>query len=137
MKGRILVVEDHELIAETYKIMLEDQGYDVYMAADGLEGIGKFDEQVRNTESQGADPFDLVVIDYHLPRKDGIEVIEHLLSIAPHQRVLIASSYPIEVIRKSAGILHKPVELLQKPFDLNNLVEIVHGRKAPEIVGVA
>lgn len=136
MKGRILVVEDHELIAETYKIMLEDQGYDVSMASDGLAGIGNFDEQVRNTAIQGADPFDLVVIDYHLPGKDGIEVIEHILSVAPHQRVLIASSYPIEVIRKSAEILHKPVELMQKPFDLNNLVEIVKGRKAPEIVGI-
>ncbi len=137
MKGKVLIVEDHELIAETYKIMLEDQGYGVSMAADGVEGIGKFDEQLRITGTQTTGPFDLVVVDYHLPGKDGIEVIEHILSAAPYQRVLIASSYPIEVIRKSAGILHKPVELMQKPFDLINLVEIVEGRKAPEIVGVA
>jgi CheY-like chemotaxis protein len=116
--------------------MLEAQGYNVIVTKNGQECIEKFDENLQiNTESQDASPFDVVVVDYHLPGKDGIEVIEHILSAAPSQRVLIASSYPEDVIRKSAQMLQKAVELIQKPFDLNYFMDTVEGRRVSEVVG--
>ena len=138
MKGRILIVEDHEAIAKTYKLMLESQGYEVTMTVDGDECIRKYDEQMqKNTESRNAGPFELVVVDYHLPGRDGIDVIGHILSAAPYQRILIASSYPKDVIERSAQSLQRSIELIQKPFELIDLVDAIEGRRAPEIIGGA
>lgn len=143
MSGKILIVEDHEMIAETYRVMLESQGYDVFLTADGQDCIEKFDEHFEaDTESRDTGdtgPFDLVVVDYYIPGKDGMQVIEHVLSKSPQQRVLIASSYPRDMIQKSAQsahLLQKAIELLQKPFDLEVLVDTIERRKAPEIISV-
>lgn len=135
MKGKILIAEDHDTISETYKLMLDAQGYEVTVTADGDECIRKFDECVKTTPQKPEGPYDLVLLDYHLPGKDGIDIAKHILSVAPSQRILFASSYPVDVIRKSAVGLPNAVELLAKPFDLNDLTNIVTGQKAPETVG--
>ena len=132
----VLIVEDHESIAETYKIMLESQDYKVIVTSDGEDCIVKFDEHLKNdTERVANTPFDLVVVDYHLPGKDGIDVIDHILSVSPRQRVLIASAYAANVIRKSAQMLQRQVELMVKPFELSDFVDAIEGRRATEIVG--
>ena len=135
MKGKILIAEDHDSISETYKLMLDAQGYEVTVTADGDECIKKFDECVRTNPQKPEGPYSLVLLDYHLPGKDGIDIARHILSVAPSQRILFASSYPIDVIRKSAASLPNAIELLVKPFDLNDLTNIVTGQKAPETVG--
>ncbi len=59
---RILVVEDDELVRATLRLALEQQGCDVVTADDGVEGLDAVDLQ----------PFDAVVTDVQLPRRDGI-----------------------------------------------------------------
>ena len=136
MKGKILIVEDHEMIAETYKLILESEGYEVTVTVDGDECIRKYDEQLqKNTENRNAAPFELVVVDYHLPGRDGIDVIGHILSAAPYQRILIASAYARDVIGRSAQSLDRSVELMLKPFELDAFVDTIEGRRAPEIIG--
>ena len=54
---RILIVEDERAIAEVEKAYIERDGYSAEIAADGLEGIGKFREK----------QFDLVILDLMLP----------------------------------------------------------------------
>ena len=136
MKGKILIAEDHDTISETYKLMLEAEDYEVTVTVEGNECIRKFDECLL-TSPQNSDfsPYDLVILDYHLPGKDGIDIAEHILSVTPSQRILIASSYPAEVIRKSALNLPNAVELLIKPFELNDLIDIVTGQKTAETIG--
>ena len=134
MKGKILVAEDHETISETYKLMLEAEDYEVTVTVNGDECIRKFDECVRTTQSSKT-PYDLVILDYHLPGKDGIDIAKHILSVCPLQRILFASSYPADVIKKSAASLPNSVQLMIKPFDLNELVDIVAGQKQAEIIG--
>lgn len=134
VKGTVLIVEDHDGIAETYMIMLKARGYDVLVSSNGDDCIKKFDEfLLKNTENSC--PFTLVVVDYHIPGKDGTEVIEHILSAAPLQRILIASSYPKDVIRRSATGLHSTVELLAKPFDLLDLADAIEGRRPADTLG--
>jgi signal transduction histidine kinase/FixJ family two-component response regulator len=135
LKGKILIAEDHDTISETYKLILDAQGYEVTVTGDGDECIRKFDECVRTSPQRPEGPYDLVLLDYHLPGKDGIDIAKHILSVSPSQRILFASSYPVDVIRKSAAGLPNAVELLVKPFDLNDLTNIVTGQKAPETVG--
>ena len=140
MKGKILIVEDHEMIAESYKLMLEAQGYDVFLTGNGQECIEKFDEHLKtHSAGQETGPFNLIVVDYHIPGKDGMEVIEHVLSKSPQQRVLIASSYPRDVIEKSAqsaDILQNAIEMLPKPFDLEDFVDTIEGRRPSETISI-
>jgi two-component system cell cycle response regulator CpdR len=135
LKGKILIAEDHDSIAETYKLILEAQDYEVTVTKNGQECIETFDQHMSSKENSDSGCYKLVILDYHLPIRDAIDVSKHIFSKCPDQRILIASSYPAEVIRKSAENLVNEVELLIKPFDLEYLVEAIAGRKAVETIG--
>ncbi|OGU06710.1 MAG: sigma-54-dependent Fis family transcriptional regulator [Geobacteraceae bacterium GWC2_58_44] len=64
MKGRILVVEDDETFRSLLQTILEDDGYEVMTAADGVEGL-----TLMRRES-----FDLVVTDLKMPGRNGLEL---------------------------------------------------------------
>ena len=68
MSKMILIIEDEESIQNIIKAFLEDAGYTVVLAADGLDGI----EQFR------ANKPDLVLLDLMLPKIDGFAVCEIL-----------------------------------------------------------
>ena len=68
MSKMILIIEDEESIQNSIKAFLEDAGYTVVLAADGLEGI----EQFRVNKP------DLVLLDLMLPKIDGFAVCEIL-----------------------------------------------------------
>ena len=68
MSKMILIIEDEESIQNIIKAFLEDAGYTVALAADGLEGI----EQFRENKP------DLVLLDLMLPKVDGFAVCEIL-----------------------------------------------------------
>lgn len=132
---RILIAEDNPSIAETYKMFLESYGYEVILAANGRECTRIFDDLVSSRTNLGMEGFKIIVLDYHLPGKDGIDIAKYILSVSPSERILIASSYPAEVIRKSAQGLKCPVELLLKPFDLDSLLDVVEGRSITLAIG--
>lgn len=73
-------------------------------------------------------PFDLVILDYRMPKKNGLEVAERILSIAPEQRIIIASAYTHEL--KTPSDIQQSLELLQKPFGLDVLFSTVE--RVPE-----
>ena len=68
MSKMILIIEDEESIQNIIRAFLEDAGYTVVLAADGLEGI----EQFRENKP------DLVLLDLMLPKIDGFAVCEIL-----------------------------------------------------------
>ena len=65
---RILVVEDENKVARALQEGLEAEGYEVSIAGDGEEGF----------RLASREPFDLVVLDLALPRRDGIDVLTSL-----------------------------------------------------------
>ena len=58
---KILVVDDDSNISELLKMYFENEGYDVKLASDGVEGLSYF---------KIFEP-DLVLLDIMLPKKDG------------------------------------------------------------------
>ncbi len=64
MKGRILVVEDDETFRSLLQTILDDEGYEVVTATDGLEGLALIRRE----------SFDLVVTDLKMPGKNGLEL---------------------------------------------------------------
>ena len=66
MSKTILIIEDEEAIQSVVKAFLEDEGYNVVLASDGLEGMEKFHEYRP----------DLILLDLMLPKMNGFSVCE-------------------------------------------------------------
>jgi CheY-like chemotaxis protein len=103
----VLVVEDEDIVRELVCEVLEEQGYNVICARDGVEAL-----------SVAAD-FDgiihLLVTDVIMPHMNGHELAGKLSSIRPDMKVLYVSGYSDNDIGDH-GVLDPRFELLQKPF---------------------
>lgn len=83
--GRILIIDDEEMVRELLCDFCTNFGYDVSVAASADDGIQIFR---KNPES-----FDLVILDMSMPVKDGYQTFLELREIYPDVQVLILSGY--------------------------------------------
>ncbi|MBI4091082.1 MAG: response regulator [Candidatus Komeilibacteria bacterium] len=67
-KIKILIVEDEEMLSTMYKVKFENEGYDVYAATNGAEGIELAAQNVP----------DLILLDIIMPKVDGFAVLKKL-----------------------------------------------------------
>jgi signal transduction histidine kinase/ActR/RegA family two-component response regulator len=81
----ILVADDEEMIRDMSRMILENLGYGVILAADGQESVDAFREN--------CDTLDLVLLDISMPRLSGLEAMRQILSIAPDAKVILSSGY--------------------------------------------
>jgi two-component system, chemotaxis family, chemotaxis protein CheY len=83
---------------------------------------------------QPSPPYDAIVLDYRMPKKDGLQVAREILESNPSQRIIFASAYVKETLKESVKELRQVVELMQKPFLPEALVEVVEDTEAyPEL----
>lgn len=75
-------------------------------------------------------PFDAIVLDYKMPGKDGMEVAREILDLNPDQRIIFASAYVEETLENSVKQLKRVVELLQKPFAMQDFVDTIEDKQA-------
>jgi len=120
----VLVAEDNLFTIKQYKHVLEKNGYNVTTARDGEECMQKYNEAFLSleTESIESGPFDVVLIDNNMPKKNGAEAVREILERCPNQRIIFASAYNINSILSAPGVLKDSVEILQKPFSLNTMI---------------
>ncbi len=88
---RVLVCDDHHIVRQGLRQMLADTP-DIDLvaeAADGAEGMAV----VRSAAEQGQ-PFDAVLLDIAMPRRDGLDVLKQLKDEFPALPVLMLSTYP-------------------------------------------
>jgi DNA-binding response OmpR family regulator len=102
---RILVVEDERKVAEALREGLEAEDFDVRVAATGEEGFYLANEQ----------PFDLVLLDLMLPRRDGIDVLTTLRKRGIETPVLILTAKDA-VEDRVHGLDKGADDYLVKPF---------------------
>ena len=81
-------------------------------------------------------PFDAVVLDYRIPGKNGLQVAKEILKLNPEQRIIFASAYVKETLEDSVKELKTVVELMQKPFDADVLVDTIEDKEAQEGVKI-
>ncbi len=115
MKKRILVVDDDGSVRESLKKVLEGAGYEVILAAGGLEAAIRFEPA----------QVDLLVLDLVLPNQSGWDVFERLTTRRPVVPVIIITGLPNQHgVAKMAGagaLFEKPVDpaaLLQRIEEL-------------------
>jgi CheY-like chemotaxis protein len=79
-------------------------------------------------------PYDAVVLDYRMPKKDGLQVAKEILASNPSQRIIFASGYVKDTLREYVKELIQMVEFIQKPFLPEALVDIADDTESyPEL----
>ena len=108
----ILVVEDEARVRSLVVRSLKLLGYDSITAVDGVEGVSVFRER--------SNEIDLVMLDFKMPKMDGVEAFEELIQIRPDVKVILSSGYTEDdVIERFSGPL--PAGILHKPYDIDIL----------------
>lgn len=119
---RILIAEDVRHTALQYKIALEDRNHEVVTTSDGEDCLKAYKEYRASTSSDN--PFDVIIVDYRMPKKDGLNLAKQIRATNPNQRILFASAYLKEALIETLKELHG-VEFIEKPFDLEDLIDVV------------
>ena len=101
---RILLVEDDKEIREGVEIFLKSQGYVVYQAADGIEGL-----RVLETEA-----IDLAIVDIMMPRMDGITMTAKLRETYDFPVLFLSAKS--EEVDKILGLNMGADDYITKPF---------------------
>lgn len=114
LEYNILVVEDESGIRETIKIFLENQGYHVFTAQNGVEGL----EIIQNTDIH------LAVVDIMMPVMDGMTMVLKLRE--KYDMPVIFLSAKSEDIDKIKGLNFGADDYITKPFELLELVARVN-----------
>lgn len=126
MSKMILIIEDEESIQNIIKAFLEDAGYTVVLAADGLEGI----EQFR------ANKPDLVLLDLMLPKIDGFAVCEILRKESRVPIIMLTALDDEDSQMKGFDALAD--DYITKPFSMPLVVKHIEAvlRRAEQGAGV-
>jgi predicted transcriptional regulator/CheY-like chemotaxis protein len=127
---RVLVAEDEPSVTTIYKIALESKGYHVTLTDNGEDCIHAYKAAVSSLGSAKEMPFDVVILDYRMPKRDGIDVAKEILAMNPKQRIILASAYLKDTLLESWDYLGQVVELLPKPFDIDVLTNTIEDRAA-------
>ena len=97
MKGSILVMDDDEGIRNSLSVMLEKEGYQVFVSEDGEKGVELFAKE----------GVDVVIADLNMPKMDGLESMKEILKIKPDTIVIILTIQPtiktaVQAMKKGA-----------------------------------
>lgn len=108
---KVLIIDDERSIRNTMKDILEFEGHDISLAADGREGL----------EAALGSNFDVIFCDIKMPGIDGVEVLEKIVENGVDSSVVMISGHgtidtAVECIKKGA------FDFIQKPLDLNRIL---------------
>lgn len=119
IKGKILAVEDEKSMREVLKMLLDSEGYEVYTAKDGNEGLNFL----------GKDIFDIVITDIKMPGATGIEILKKAQEIAPDTLVIMITAFgttesAVEAMKLGAyDYVHKPFKIDEIRLVVRNALE--------------
>ena len=105
MDYHILIVEDDKDIREGIEIYLKNQGYVVFQAADGVEGLAVIQKE----------EIHLAIVDVMMPRMDGINMVMRMRELEYEFPVIMLSAKSEEV-DKIMGLNMGADDYVTKPF---------------------
>jgi DNA-binding NtrC family response regulator len=108
---KILIIDDERSIRNSLKEILVDEGYDVDVAENGLQGCQMVDKE----------KYSVIFCDIKMPEMDGLEVLDRLMGMGIDSAVVMISGHgdintAVECIKKGA------FDFIQKPLDLNRIL---------------
>lgn len=117
MNGKILVIDDEELLTKTLTKLLEKYNYDVLVARRGEDAEAVAD----------ADQFDLIICDVRMPGMDGVATITKIRNSAGINvatPVIFVTGYADKKMETVARALN-PIAYMQKPFDAEQILQVI------------
>ena len=107
---KILVIDDERSIRNSLKEILADEGYDVDVAENGLQGCEMVEKE----------KYRVIFCDIKMPEMDGMEVLDKLTEMGIDSAVIMISGHgdidtAVECIKRGA------FDFIQKPLDLNRI----------------
>ena len=122
----VLVIEDEPVVRGVILEMLGEQGYRTLEAVDGPSGLKIL---------QSSEQIDLLITDVGLPGINGRQVADQARESRPDLKILFITGYA-ESVALADGFLQPGMEMITKPFDLDNLSRRIRtmtsGQGAPE-----
>lgn len=109
-KPYLLVVDDQLGVRRLLFEAFSEEGYEVDMAASGLEAIARVKERLPN----------LILMDMKMPGMNGLEALQEIKKFYPQVLVIMMTAYgELEIVAEAMKIGAR--EYIPKPFDLNDL----------------
>lgn len=109
-----MVTDDDVMVRKITAAVLRQQGFEVCEATDGEEALARW--------LQSPEAFDLVLLDMHMPRLGGLEVLERMRATSPAVKVVLLSG---SVVGMPSDFLVTGVRYQQKPFQNDELIATV------------
>ena len=108
---KILIIDDERSIRNSLKEILADEGYDVDVAENGVQGCAMVDKE----------KYSVIFCDIKMPEMDGLEVLDKFNEMGVDSAVIMISGHgdidtAVECIKKGA------FDFIQKPLDLNRIL---------------
>ncbi len=107
----ILIVEDDEQLRKLFNSVIRDNGYDTYLAKDGIEAFDILDDN----------DIDLIISDVMMPRMDGFEMVENLRDSGYTMPVLMITAKD-SLADKQKGFRVGTDDYMVKPIDVNEMI---------------
>ena len=116
-KRTILLADDDPQVREMLAYVLDEYGFRVIKASDGLEAFGLF--------MDARDRIDLLVSDVLMPRMDGVRAYRIMRQIKPDLPVILISGYldGMDMIHNDDGFIP---EILAKPLKPDHLIFLIN-----------
>lgn len=120
-RGKVLVMDDEDVIRTILSVMLLAFGYETHLTADGAEAVQSY----KNALDEG-EPFDAVIIDLNIPGgMGGGEAMRRLREIDPGVKAIVSSGYknnPAMENYREFGFQ----AALHKPYSISELRRVLH-----------
>jgi DNA-binding NtrC family response regulator len=113
---RVLVVEDEDLIRWTLAKALRKRGHTVVEAGDGESGLSALEHE--------AEPFDVVVLDYRLPDRQDLSLLEDVRRLSPGSAVFMMTAFADRDMRARAAAGGARA-VVDKPFRVMEFVSLL------------
>ena len=121
----ILIAEDDKDLAEIYLEMLLPRGYSIKLAYDGEECVNRYKANRRDPKKLA---YDVVILDYSMPNKNGAEATKEILQENLNQRIIFVSAFGKDLLHDLEDT-EGEIDFLTKPFTSNSLIDLVEGKR--------
>jgi len=109
----ILVVEDDEVLRESFQQLLSYLFAEVDAAVDGQDALDQLAEK----------NYDIVLTDLRMPRMSGFQLLQEIRQQSPQQPIVVISAHEDEALRRELAVYK--VHYLSKPVILEELLKVV------------
>lgn len=111
LKAQLLVVDDEPHLRISLQELLRRRGYDVEVAGSGAEALSLLE----------CSPFDLMMLDLHMPGMGGVEVMRRARQMRPDLSIIVLTAHA-SVDSAIAAVKHDATDYLLKPCSVDDLI---------------